>query len=167
MSAADPMPKEPLAALETPASPERRRVLHWLAGTCAGAAALLLGDAGLRFLTPPLITPQSGPALVPAGDIPAAGETLYIPAARAYLARDDGGYFAVAATCTHLGCLVRDTHGEFGCPCHGSRFAQDGRVLAGPATRPLPHLAFSRTPDGTLRIDPAPAADGDRLPAAG
>ncbi|MDP1901532.1 MAG: Rieske (2Fe-2S) protein [Rubrivivax sp.] len=51
-----------------------------------------------------------------------------------------------AARCTHLGCrLDRVTDGVVICPCHGSRFAEDGRVLAGPATQPLQRLRV--TPD--------------------
>ena len=47
------------------------------------------------------------------------------------------GVTAVTATCTHLGCEVRPS-GEFlVCPCHGSTFATDGRVLRGPAPRAL------------------------------
>ncbi|MFF8378196.1 FAD-dependent oxidoreductase [Streptomyces sp. NPDC015661] len=41
--------------------------------------------------------------------------------------------------CTHMGCELGFDEAEqtWECPCHGSRFAADGRVLQGPATRPL------------------------------
>ena len=50
-----------------------------------------------------------------------------------------GGITAFSPACTHLGCAYRwsRTRNEFQCPCHGSRFAIDGRVLGGPAPRPL------------------------------
>lgn len=51
----------------------------------------------------------------------------------------DGTLRAVSARCTHLGCLVAFNAAEltWECPCHGSRFATDGTVPQGPATRPL------------------------------
>jgi Rieske Fe-S protein len=51
-----------------------------------------------------------------------------------------GKLFTVSAVCTHLGCIVRWNPAEtsWDCPCHGSRFDPQGRVLHGPATRPLP-----------------------------
>ncbi len=41
--------------------------------------------------------------------------------------------------CPHLGCHYdwSSREGEFICPCHGSRFAIDGKVLGGPAPRSL------------------------------
>lgn len=54
----------------------------------------------------------------------------------------DGQVHTVAATCTHLGCLVRWNRDAqtWDCGCHGSRFAPDGAVLEAPAMRPLrPH----------------------------
>lgn len=56
---------------------------------------------------------------------------------------DDGQLHAVSARCTHLGCQVAWNAAErtWDCPCHASRFAPDGRILQGPATRPLEHRA--------------------------
>jgi glycine/D-amino acid oxidase-like deaminating enzyme/nitrite reductase/ring-hydroxylating ferredoxin subunit len=54
--------------------------------------------------------------------------------------RDSAGAVTVrSATCTHMGCLVRWNPSEktWDCPCHGSRFATDGRVISGPAESPL------------------------------
>jgi Rieske Fe-S protein len=47
----------------------------------------------------------------------------------------DGAIHAVSAVCTHLGCDVAWNQGEqsWDCPCHGSRFSPDGRVINGPA----------------------------------
>ena len=44
--------------------------------------------------------------------------------------------------CTHLGCYYKwdAGTGHFECPCHGSVFALDGKVLGGPAPRPLDTL---------------------------
>jgi len=54
--------------------------------------------------------------------------------------RDGAGKLhAVSARCTHLGCIVAWNNAErsWDCPCHGSRFGVDGRVLQGPAVAPL------------------------------
>jgi glycine/D-amino acid oxidase-like deaminating enzyme/nitrite reductase/ring-hydroxylating ferredoxin subunit len=53
--------------------------------------------------------------------------------------RDDGTLVAVSTRCTHLGCQVKWNTAErsWDCPCHGSRFSPEGRVLQGPAVRPL------------------------------
>lgn len=53
-----------------------------------------------------------------------------------------GGVHGVSATCTHQGCTVASPRdGILTCPCHGSQFeATTGRVLRGPATRPLPSV---------------------------
>jgi nitrite reductase/ring-hydroxylating ferredoxin subunit len=55
----------------------------------------------------------------------------------------DGRTCAVAATCTHLGGLLswNDAEKSWDCPLHGSRFAPDGSVLEGPATKPLARRA--------------------------
>lgn len=69
----------------------------------------------------------------------------------------DGTVQAWAARCTHLGCrLDRVVEGVVVCPCHGSRFDAAGRVLAGPATRPLQPLRVVADPNtGGWTVDAA------------
>jgi cytochrome b6-f complex iron-sulfur subunit len=41
---------------------------------------------------------------------------------------------AIDAVCTHEGCTVTSADGnDYVCPCHGSRYNRDGRVIGGPA----------------------------------
>ncbi len=52
---------------------------------------------------------------------------------------EDGELHAASAVCTHMGCEVSFNPAEktWDCPCHGSRFDADGRVIHGPATNDL------------------------------
>lgn len=47
----------------------------------------------------------------------------------------EGELMVCNAVCPHLGCIVHWNNAEntWDCPCHGSRFAQTGEVLEGPA----------------------------------
>ena len=51
----------------------------------------------------------------------------------------DGRLEERSAICTHLGCVVQwnSVEATWDCPCHGSRFGTDGRVVNGPAVSPL------------------------------
>src|SRR5688572_19467162 len=57
--------------------------------------------------------------------------------------RDQSGAVTMcSAVCTHMGCLVAWNPAErtWDCPCHGSRFMPDGKVISGPAESPLPKI---------------------------
>jgi menaquinol-cytochrome c reductase iron-sulfur subunit len=53
--------------------------------------------------------------------------------------RPDNSVVAFGPQCTHLGCAYHWEEGkdQFLCPCHSSLFSIDGRVVSGPAPRPL------------------------------
>src|SRR5262245_21081215 len=50
-----------------------------------------------------------------------------------------GQVVAFAPQCTHLGCAYHweEDKKQFLCPCHTSVFSIDGKVVSGPAPRPL------------------------------
>ncbi len=62
-----------------------------------------------------------------------------------------GAYRALEAECPHLGCQVRPGKKMITCPCHGSAFALDGRLLRGPAERSLRTYSLV-SHDGILEI---------------
>ena len=59
---------------------------------------------------------------------------------------DDGTLHAVSPVCRHLGCLVAFNTAErsWDCPCHGSRYTVDGKVIEGPSISDLER----KTPPG-------------------
>jgi glycine/D-amino acid oxidase-like deaminating enzyme/nitrite reductase/ring-hydroxylating ferredoxin subunit len=59
----------------------------------------------------------------------------------------DGSVTLLSPVCTHMGCHVRWNTAErtWDCPCHGSRFSPDGRVLSGPAETPLEDVHVAAT----------------------
>jgi menaquinol-cytochrome c reductase iron-sulfur subunit len=68
---------------------------------------------------------------------------------------DPTNVVAYSPSCTHLGCAYHwdDETKHFICPCHTSAFSIDGKVLAGPAPRPLDRYA-TRVDNGKLLISP-------------
>jgi menaquinol-cytochrome c reductase iron-sulfur subunit len=98
------------------------------------------------------------------------GLTL-VPDARVFVSRHGKRFRVMSAVCTHLGCTVRveaslkadpsdpDTRRatqvfQLACPCHGSRYHEDGSNISGPAPRPLPAYRLTLAhDDGQLMAD--------------
>lgn len=70
-----------------------------------------------------------------------------------YVLSTDEGYVAVSPICTHLGCTVEIQGARLECPCHGSTYDRGGRVLRGPAERPLRSFPVRGHADGSIEID--------------
>ena len=71
---------------------------------------------------------------------PGMGAVIHRGSSKIAVSRDDTGKLhRCSAVCTHLGCIVswNSTERTWDCPCHGSRFAPDGKLLNGPALEPL------------------------------
>lgn len=68
------------------------------------------------------------------------GKLVRTGASKAAVFRDERGKLhAVSAVCPHMGCMVHFNSAErsWDCPCHGSRFGTDGKLLHGPALKDL------------------------------
>jgi cytochrome b6-f complex iron-sulfur subunit len=141
--------------LESP-SLSRRQFLNFLTGaTVAATAGSALYVAG-KFFIPPAETTGAGGAILAkdilGNPIPAAQILAEPPGTRALVAglRGEPTYLIVKEdntldsigivdNCTHLNCTFpwNPMDQQFQCPCHGSRYAPDGRVVRGPAPLPL------------------------------
>lgn len=77
---------------------------------------------------------------------------------------DETRVTAFSPNCTHLGCVYHwdAPNKDFLCPCHTSIFSIDGKVISGPAPRPLDHfdtkLQGTRLLIGQLRRSTEPQA---------
>lgn len=152
------------------ASVQRRTFLERL-GTGSVLLALTgFGFQSLRSLVPnvsyePLLRFKIGtPPDIPDG-------VTFLEDKRLYIFKQGNSFHAISGACTHLGCTVKYTklnapktveiHGEkktiaaeFHCPCHGSKFYEDGTNFAGPAPRPLKWHKVEISPDdGQLVVD--------------
>ena len=131
-----------LSAPSTEEEMNRRKFL----GICGSGAiaATLAGTAvtAVQFISPNVLYEAETRFKVGSPDAIAPGTVLALPRQKVYLVRSAEGFYALSATCTHLGCMTRyeaDQKRIF-CPCHGSQFSPEGKVVGGPAPKPLPRF---------------------------
>ena len=131
-----------------------RRDFLSLAGLWSAGLAILGSVAGMARLPKPRVLPEaSGRFKVgPPSEFP-SGTVRVIPEHNVRIVVTEKGIAAMSLVCTHLGCIVAEAPDGFHCPCHGSRFDPDGKVVGGPAPRALPWFSISRAADGGLVVD--------------
>jgi menaquinol-cytochrome c reductase iron-sulfur subunit len=133
----------------------RRSFFRWVTGAVAAVVGVSLAIPLVGYLISPALRRRERPwvELGPAEDLP-VGEPrqldhvttirdgwLETKSQKAVWAvkQADGQVTVFAPLCTHLGCGYRWDAGDrrFKCPCHGSVYDITGKVLEGPAPRPL------------------------------
>lgn len=110
-----------------------------LCGAYAGGALVYLAPAKDQSSEDASQVDAGPEADLPVGQakvVSAGSETILVIHA-------DDGWHAVAAACTHLGCIVEwdAERKQIHCPCHAANFDLNGNVLGGPAPKPLPVYA--------------------------
>jgi cytochrome b6-f complex iron-sulfur subunit len=148
---------------ETPKPSSDRRFLlkAGLAALAAAGAALVAGVG--RFLKPRVVyePPMRFAAGPPAEFPPGAVSTKFMDEQQVAVIHGPDGIYAFLTVCTHLGCVVNFDAAErvFKCPCHGSVFALDGKVLGGPAPLPLARASLSLDALGRIVVNKADTAN--------
>jgi cytochrome b6-f complex iron-sulfur subunit len=131
-------------------------------GALLSCAPLAL-EGCARFVSPErtlaAAAPADGNVTVPLSAAPelqrSGGAVVVQPAGfGSYLLVNSGtGFFALRAECPHAGCLLtwvpEDREAE--CPCHGSRFAGDGKLLNPPARSDIAHYPVD-SPDAQRNV---------------
>lgn len=116
-------------------------------GACASLASIPVAMEGNRIRLrmsehPALAQPGGSIRILPTG----AKDPLYV------LALPSSEFAVLSPICTHRGCTVDVKGASLVCPCHGSTYDREGRVLKGPAERSLERYS-ARMAEGILEID--------------
>ncbi|MBZ5564810.1 MAG: ubiquinol-cytochrome c reductase iron-sulfur subunit [Acidobacteriia bacterium] len=143
----------------------RRDFFNEVAIAALGVAGLGAATVTYRYLSPNVLFEP--PTTFRAGnpDLYPVNSVTYITDQQVYIVRTGAGFYAVSAICTHLGCITqwKPEANQIQCPCHGSKFREDGTKIEGPAPRPLPHFSITLTPDGDLLVDKLETIKPDKV----
>src|SRR4051812_34483758 len=109
----------------------RRRVLSWFSGFGLFGSLIITAFSNLIFIKPRATYGQPNRFSIGKPEDFPSGARLSLDTRRVCIIRDGNKIAAISTTCTHLGCIVSVSETGFGCPCHGSRYDQDGNVTGG------------------------------------
>ncbi|MGJ5672800.1 MAG: ubiquinol-cytochrome c reductase iron-sulfur subunit [Nostochopsis sp.] len=126
----------------------RREFIGWVGvGSLASSLPVVIAACSSRTNSPSTTTNPRTDGFQVAGtltDLDKNGQLLNeeTAAGKVLVIKEPGNtskVIAVNPTCTHKGCIVgwNKNQNAFVCPCHGSKYASDGKVINGPAEQPL------------------------------
>jgi cytochrome b6-f complex iron-sulfur subunit len=147
-----------LAKPAAPAKPITRGDFLWAGWGMLAAFLGAFSAASARFFFPNVIyEPSQKFNAGPAKAFDVGVSTKWLNEQRVWIIRTEGGFYAMWARCTHLGCTPNwfSDQSRFKCPCHGSNYTTDGDVIAGPAPMPLWRTKIELAATGDLIIDKA------------
>jgi len=137
----------------SPEAAERRSFLTWLSSFALFGSAIISALANFVFLKPRATYGAPSRFSIGRPDQFPSGARMAIETRRICVARESNQIAVISTTCTHLGCIVGVADTGFSCPCHGSRYDQDGNVTGGPAPKALPWYQVKLAPNGELEVD--------------
>jgi Rieske Fe-S protein len=128
----------------------RREFLRHAALTACGTVSLT--NAGCVASTAPVVRTRVSsnrisvdttlPELATVGDgVQLSADELDYPILFIRLSPDR--FVALSTECMHLGCTVKKQPSVIRCPCHGSVYDLEGKVLNGPTEHPLKQYEIS------------------------
>ena len=133
----------------------RREFLTYAWGAALGLVLVQGGLATLWFSYPRFKQGEFGGTFT-LTTVPEQGaKPLENLSGKFWWSNSEQGIAALYKVCTHLGCLYewKDQTERFECPCHGSKFRQDGRNIQGPATRDLDQFVITVEDQSGSQVD--------------
>lgn len=136
--------------------PMPRRDWLGLTGIWTAGISVFCSMVGMALLPKPRVTPEASSMsrIGKPTELPTGSEKVIAELNLRVISTSEG-IAAMSLVCTHLGCIVQQNSDGFACPCHGSKFDQDGNVKGGPAPRALRWVHVSQAADGELIVDTA------------
>jgi cytochrome b6-f complex iron-sulfur subunit len=131
----------------------RRKLLSWLTGMGVFGSVIVTAFSNFIFIKPRATYGQPNRFSIGKPEEFPSGSRMTLEARRICIVREGDRMAAISTVCTHLGCIVSTSETGFACPCHGSRYDQDGNVTGGPAPKRLPWFRVSLAPNGELEVD--------------
>mmetsp|Transcript_80019 Transcript_80019/g.141203 ORF Transcript_80019/g.141203 Transcript_80019/m.141203 type:complete len:223 (+) Transcript_80019:84-752(+) len=157
---------------------QRRQFMNFIVIATTAVPVLVLAGGYIYYIIPPAA--GGGGGATPVGDIDGNSITVSswlkthkdndrdlvqgLKGEPYYLITTPDGVknFGLLSVCTHLGCVVPwvRSANKFCCPCHGSQYDENGKVVRGPAPLSLALSHTSVSPeDGKISMSTWPETD--------